>query len=185
VGHLLLGAVKAVNRRLVVGSAEPAVGGPELELGEVGVAPYGVDRGEQGRGVDAVADAVLDGGHGSAPQLWLTPAGGGNRSQTRFAVPDWRRIRAQHGSGTPVLTTDGRRDTGWRDDCGAGRGRGGHGAGSRDPCPDRPAPDERADRRCAVHLGAYRRESCLRDAPEAAAPRSPQLGPARRGDAGP
>ena len=65
VGHLLHGAVEAVDRRLVVGAADPLVRGAELELGDVVVALHGVDRGEQGRGVDAVAGGVLDGGHRS------------------------------------------------------------------------------------------------------------------------
>jgi hypothetical protein len=75
VGHLLLGPVEAVDRRLVVGPVEPAVGGPELELGEVGIAFHGVERGEQRSGVDAVTDDVLDGGHGLL--LNCGPASGG------------------------------------------------------------------------------------------------------------
>ncbi len=63
VGHFLLGAVEAVERRPVVGPADPAVGGPELELGDVGVAFHGVECGEQGCGVDAVPDGVLGDGH--------------------------------------------------------------------------------------------------------------------------
>ena len=39
VRHLLHGAVEAVDRRLVVGAADPAVGGPELELGDLGCRP--------------------------------------------------------------------------------------------------------------------------------------------------
>jgi hypothetical protein len=97
VGHLLLGAVKAMDRRLIVGSAEPAVGRPELELGKVGVAPHGVERGEQGRGVDAVADGVIDGGHELAPHLWLTPPAAGLA----------RRPGSPYGTGgTSVSTTD-------------------------------------------------------------------------------
>jgi uncharacterized OsmC-like protein len=39
-----------------VGAAHPPVGGPEAERGELRVGLDGVDRGEQGGGVDAVAD---------------------------------------------------------------------------------------------------------------------------------
>ena len=63
--HLLHGAVEAVDRRLVVGAADPLVAGAELELGDLVVALDGVEGGEQGGGVDAVADrAVDDVGHG-------------------------------------------------------------------------------------------------------------------------
>src|SRR5262249_35800112 len=50
--------------------------------------------------VDPVADGVLDGGHGTAPWLWLI----GRRrtgSLTRLALRDRWRVRAQYGSGTP------------------------------------------------------------------------------------
>ena len=63
VGHLLGGAVEAVDRRLVVGAVHPFVGGSELELGDLGRRPDSVERGEQRCGVDAVADRVVGHGH--------------------------------------------------------------------------------------------------------------------------
>ena len=44
--HLLTGTVEAVNRRLVVGTVDPLVGGAELELGDLRVAFDGIDGGE-------------------------------------------------------------------------------------------------------------------------------------------
>src|SRR5690242_2613017 len=52
--------------------------------------------------------------------------------------------RAQHGGRGG--------DTGRRDEGGSGRERRGDGTRGRGPCPDRPAPDERADRRGPCHL---------------------------------
>jgi hypothetical protein len=69
--HLLHGAEEAVDRRLVVRAVDPLVRGAELELGDVVVALHGVDRGEQGRGVDTVAGLVLDGGHRSVSLDWV------------------------------------------------------------------------------------------------------------------
>jgi hypothetical protein len=48
------GIAQSVDRRLVVGTAEPAVGGPGLERGQILVVAYGVERGAQRRGVDPV-----------------------------------------------------------------------------------------------------------------------------------
>ena len=58
VGALLADAEEAVDRALAVGAGHPAVRGPELELGRRRRRLHGVEGGEQGGGVDAVADAV-------------------------------------------------------------------------------------------------------------------------------
>ena len=79
--HLLHGAVEAVQRGLVVGAADPAVGGTELELADLRRGPHGVERGEQGGRVDAVADRVVGGGHGGC-----VSSGGCRRVATRATV---------------------------------------------------------------------------------------------------
>src|SRR6185312_10863919 len=93
--HLLLGAVEAVDGRAVVGPAHPGVGGPEAELRDVGIALHGVDRGEQGRGIDAVTDGVLGDGHGLSP---LMVAPGDRFGPVRFAARGRRHIGTGYGS---------------------------------------------------------------------------------------
>ena len=55
--------VEALDRRAVVGPADPAVGGAELELRELRLRLDQVERGEHPLGVHAVADRVGDGAH--------------------------------------------------------------------------------------------------------------------------
>ena len=62
--HLLHRSVEAVNGRLVVGAADPFVGRPELELGDLVVALDGIEGGEKGVGIDTVAGRRVGGrGH--------------------------------------------------------------------------------------------------------------------------
>ena len=60
--HLLQRAVEAGDLRPAVGAALPGVAGPELELGDLGLALHRVEGGEQGRDVDAVAAGALGAG---------------------------------------------------------------------------------------------------------------------------
>src|SRR5215813_9584092 len=72
-----------------------------------------------------------------------------------------------------VITTDGLLflrgppdDTGRCDDAGGGEERRGDGSGGRGAGADRPAPNERADRRCAVHLQPHSGDPRVRPAAE-------------------
>jgi hypothetical protein len=56
VTHLLFGAEEAVERGLAVRARDPSVAGTELELGDLRVGLDDVERGEQRRGVNAVAN---------------------------------------------------------------------------------------------------------------------------------
>src|SRR5436189_1455371 len=107
-----------------MGTAEPAVGRPELELRQLGVALHGVERREQRRGVDPVANGVFDGGHDFSSawviRLWArlepgrAPTADLATDEVRPAgpvahpcsSPNWA-IRAQHGwqGGTPGART--------------------------------------------------------------------------------
>jgi hypothetical protein len=62
---LAAGAEEVADGALAVGAGDPAVLGAELELGEWALGLHRVERGEQGRGVDAVAGDDGGGlGHG-------------------------------------------------------------------------------------------------------------------------
>jgi hypothetical protein len=62
VGALLADPEVVGNGLAVVGAVDPLVVGPELEPGGLGRLLDGVEGGEQGRGVHAVAGPVADGG---------------------------------------------------------------------------------------------------------------------------
>ena len=98
VGALLADAEVPVDGALAVGAGDPAVGRPELELGRRRRRLHGVEGGEQGGGVDAVADAVLDGGHLVCLSLGLSVllGWGLGGATTRHARPRriWRARRA-------------------------------------------------------------------------------------------
>jgi hypothetical protein len=65
----------------VVGAADPLVVGAELEAGCLGRLLHGVEGGEEGRGVHAVAHRVVDVGGGGV--------GGGHRGTPPWRCVDW------------------------------------------------------------------------------------------------
>jgi hypothetical protein len=75
-GVFAAGGVEALDRRAVVGAVDPAVGGAELELGQLGLGLDQVERGEHLLRIHAVADRVCDYAHFATSSvllvLWCT-----------------------------------------------------------------------------------------------------------------